>query len=142
LEFLIKRKNCKCDNNIEAKFYCIPCKISCCTKYTLEEHKLHLLVAKGDLDMQPKQIQKSFQTLEDFMEKDELIFKNFINIKHIYNIFKIFIKVKEVENTYNKLLKMINDLKNYKINEINELFEELVDYIKNVNDKKKKQKIH
>jgi hypothetical protein len=37
---------------------------------------------------------------------------------------------------------MINDLKNYKINEINELFEELVDYIKNVNDKKKKQKIH
>ena len=36
-----KDKNCKCDNSIDKKFYCIPCKISCCTKCTLEEHKMH-----------------------------------------------------------------------------------------------------
>ena len=90
LGVLNKEKNCKCDNNIEAKFYCIPCKISCCTKCTLEEHKMHLLVAKGDFDMQPKQIQKSFHALEDFMEKDEL----FRNVEQ-----KRQELIKEVENT-------------------------------------------
>ena len=126
-----KEKNCKCDNNIEKKFYCIPCKISCCTKCTLEEHKMHLLIAKGDFDMQSKQIQKSFQSLEDVLEKDEL----FSNIEK-----KRQELIKEVENTYNKLLQMINEWKNYKINEINELFTELMDNMKNVNDKKKESK--
>ena len=126
-----KEKNCKCDNNIEKKFYCIPCKISCCTKCTLEEHKLHLLIAKGDFDMQPKQIQKSFQALEDVLEKDEL-FRNIEKRRQEL--------IKEVENTYNKLLKMINEWKNYKLNEINELFAELIDNMKNVNEKKKESK--
>ena len=131
LGVLNKEKNCKCDNNIEAKFYCIPCKISCCTKCTLEDHKMHLLVAKGDFDMQPKQIQKSFKALEEFMEKDEL-FRNVEKKRQEL--------IKEVENTYDKLLKMINDWKNYKINEINELFSELMENVKNVNDKKKESK--
>ena len=131
LGVLNKEKNCKCDNNIEAKFYCIPCKISCCTKCTLEDHKMHLLVAKGDFDMQPKQIQQSFKALEEFMEKDEL-FRNVEKKRQEL--------IKEVENTYDKLLKMINDWKSYKINEINELFSELMENVKNVNDKKKESK--
>ena len=126
-----KDKNCKCDNNIEKKFYCIPCKISCCTKCTLADHKMHLLIAKGDFDMQPKQIQKSFQALEDVLEKDEL-FKNMEQKKQEL--------IKEVENTYNKLLKMINEWKNFKINEINELFGELMENMKGVNAKKKESK--
>ena len=126
-----KEKNCKCDNSIDKKFYCIPCKISCCTKCTLEEHKMHLLIVKGDFDMQPKQIQKSFQVSDDLLEKDEL-FRNMEKKRQEL--------IKEVENTYNKLLKMINEWKNYKINEINDLFRELMDNVKNVNDKKKESK--
>ena len=126
-----KDKNCKCDNSIDKKFYCIPCKISCCTKCTLEENKMHLLIAKGDFDMQPKQIQKSFQKLEDVLDKDEL-FKNIEEKrKELIN---------EVEKTHNKLNQMINEWKNYKINEINELFNELTDNMKNVNEKKKEAK--
>jgi hypothetical protein len=126
-----KEKNCRCDNSIEKKFYCIPCKISCCTKCTLEEHKMHLLIAKGDFDMQPSKIQKSFQSLEDLLEKDEL-FKNVEQKRQEL--------LKEVENTHNKLNQMINEWKNFKINEINELFGELIDNIKNVNEKKKESK--
>ena len=126
-----KDKNCICDNSIDKKFYCIPCKISCCTKCTLEEHKMHLLIAKGDFDMQPKQIQKSFQQLEDVLEKDEL-FKSIEEKKKEL--------ISEVEKTYNKLNQMINDWKNYKINEINELLGELTDNLKNVNEKKKEAK--
>ena len=126
-----KDKNCICDNSIDKKFYCIPCKISCCTKCTLEEHKMHLLIAKGDFDMQPQQIQKSFQQLEDVLEKDEL-FKSIEEKKKEL--------ISEVEKTYNKLNQMINDWKNYKINEINELLGELTDNLKNVNEKKKEAK--
>ena len=126
-----KEKNCRCDNSIEKKFYCIPCKISCCTKCTLEEHKMHLLIANGDFDMQPNNIQKSFQALEDLLEKDEL----FRNVEQ-----KRQELIKEVEKTYNELNQMINEWKNFKINEINELFAELIDNMKNVNDKKKESK--
>ena len=126
-----KEKNCKCDNSIEKKFYCIPCKISCCTKCTLEDHKMHLLIAKGDFDMQPKQIQKSFQALEDFLSKDEM-FKNLEQKRQEL--------IKEVENTCDKLLKMINEWKDFKLNEINELFGELIENMKNVNEKKKESK--
>ena len=126
-----KDKNCKCDNSIDKKFYCIPCKISCCTKCTLEDHKMHLLVVKGDFDMEPKTIQKSFQVSEDLLEKDEL-FRNLEQKRQEL--------IKEVEDTYNKLLKMINEWKAYKINEINELFGELIDNIQKINEKKKERK--
>jgi hypothetical protein len=92
---------------------------------------MHLLIVKGDFDMQPKQIQKSFQVSDDLLEKDEL-FRNMEQKRQEL--------IKEVENTYNKLLKMINEWKNYKINEINELFRELMDNVKSVNDKKKESK--
>jgi len=126
-----KEKNCKCANDIEKKFYCIPCKISCCTKCTLADHKMHLLIAKGDFDMKPEKIQKSFQALEDVLEQDEL----FNNIEQ-----KRQELIKQVESTYNKLLKMINEWKNFKINEINELFGELIENMKNVDAKKKESK--
>ena len=81
--------------------------------------------------MQPKQIQKSFQKLEDVLDKDEL-FKNIEEKrKELIN---------EVEKTHNKLNQMINEWKNYKINEINDLFRDLMDNVKNVNDKKKESK--
>jgi hypothetical protein len=81
--------------------------------------------------MQPNNIQKSFQALEDLLEKDEL----FRNVEQ-----KRQELIKEVEKTYNELNQMINEWKNFKINEINELFAELIDNMKNVNDKKKESK--
>ena len=126
-----KEKNCKCPNTIEKMFYCIPCKISCCTKCTLAEHRGHLLIAKADYDMQEKTIQKSFQSVEELLENDPL-FKNIEEKKK--EIFD------QIEETYNSLIKMCDDWKNNKIKEVNELFEELLKNIKNVNDKKKDSK--
>ena len=38
--------NCLCENDLKKLFYCIPCKVSCCAKCTLEEHSTHLLIQK------------------------------------------------------------------------------------------------
>ena len=126
-----KEKNCKCSNTIEKMFYCIPCKISCCTKCTLADHRGHLLIAKADYDMQESTIQKSFQSVEELLEHDPLFQDIEDKKKELYN---------QVEITYNSLIKMCDDWKNYKIREINELFDELTKNIKNVNDKKKDSK--
>ena len=125
-------KNCRCENSIYEKYYCIPCKISCCPKCSLYEHKTHLLIPKGDFEIESSRINKSFKELDDIFEKDEL-FRNIGKKKQelIY----------EVNETYNELLKMINEWKNKKIKEINDLFDELALNIKSINEKKNECKI-
>ena len=51
-------KNCKCENSLEKKYYCIPCKISCCENCYLSEHKSHLLIAKGNFELESNNIEK------------------------------------------------------------------------------------
>ena len=42
-----KDSNCLCqNNNLETLYYCIPCKVSCCTKCILSDHFNHLLLQK------------------------------------------------------------------------------------------------
>ena len=126
-----QEKNCACDNSIENKYYCIPCKISCCEKCTLDEHKTHLLIAKGNFEIETSRIDKSFKELDDILEKDEL-YSNIDKKKEEL--------INEVIQTHNELLKMIDEWKNKKINEINELLDELTSSIKNINQKKNVQK--
>ena len=126
-----QEKNCACDNSIENKYYCIPCKISCCEKCTLDEHKTHLLIAKGNFEIETSRIDKSFKELDDILEKDEL-YSNIDKKKEEL--------INEVIQTHNELLKMIDEWKNKKINEINELLDELTSSIKNINQKKNESK--
>ena len=121
-------KNCKCDTPLDNKFYCIPCKISCCPSCSLLDHQKHLLIAKADFDLGPNKIEKSFKEFDDVVEKDEL-FKKIEDKKQEI--------IKEINNTYNELLKMINDWKNKKMEEINDLFDELTSNFKSINDKEK-----
>ena len=121
-------KNCKCDIPLDNKFYCIPCKISCCPNCSLLDHKMHLLIAKADFEIEANKIEKSFKEFDDVVEKDEL-FKHLENKKQEI--------INEVNNTYNELLKMINDWKNKKMEEIVDLFDELTSNFKNINDKEK-----
>ena len=126
-----QEKNCACDNSIENKYYCIHCKISCCEKCTLDEHKTHLLIAKGNFEIETSRIDKSFKELDDILEKDEL-YSNIDKKKEEL--------INEVIQTHNELLKMIDEWKNKKINEINELLDELTSSIKNINQKKNESK--
>ena len=124
-------KNCKCDTPINNKYYCIPCKISCCPNCSLIDHKLHLLIAKADFEIEQDKIDKSFKEFDDILEKDEL-YKN-IGKKNQE-------LVNEINNTYNELLKLINDWKIKKLEEIKELFKEFSENLKNINNKIKECK--
>ena len=123
-----REKNCKCDTPITDKYYCIPCKISCCKSCTLSEHKSHLLIPKANYVMELDKIDKSFTDYDSLFEKDDL-FKNIENKKNEL--------INEVNNTYITILKMINEWKNKKLDEINSLFDEFDSNLKNINDLKK-----
>ena len=123
-----REKNCKCDTPITDKYYCIPCKISCCKSCTLSEHKSHLLIPKANYVMELDKIDKSFTDYDSLFEKDDL-FKNIENKKNEL--------INEVNNTYITILKMINEWKNKKLDEINNLFDEFDSNLKNINDLKK-----
>ena len=119
-------KNCKCENSMDQKYYCIPCKISCCPKCNLIEHKMHLLIAKGDFNMEPNNIEKSFKNFDDILAND-ILFKNVENKRDEL--------IGEINESYNKILKMINDWKDKKLEEINDIFEELSMNLKSINDR-------
>ena len=54
-----KDLNCFCENDLYNLFYCIPCKVSCCTKCTLPEHFSHLLIQKEKYSLKPAEIDGS-----------------------------------------------------------------------------------
>ena len=122
-----KEYNCLCENDLDNLFYCIPCKISCCTKCSLPEHYTHLLIQKEKYSLKTPQINSSFGTIENILENDDL-FKNMIQKrKELIN---------EIEATCTKLISLSNEWKEKKTKEINELFDDLVNNIQDLNSKK------
>ena len=97
--------NCACDNDINNYYYCIPCKVSCCTKCSLMDHSTHLLVQKEKYSLKSPQIEASFGSLENMLEKDDL----FANLKN-----KRKELIDEMDNTCKKIAELANEWKEKK----------------------------
>ena len=119
--------NCACDNDINNYYYCIPCKVSCCTKCSLMDHSTHLLVQKEKYSLKSPQIEASFGSLENMLEKDDL----FANLKN-----KRKELIDEMDNTCKKIAELANEWKEKKTKIVNELFDELETNIEELNIKK------
>jgi hypothetical protein len=117
--------------------YCIPCKISCCEKCSLNTHKNHILINKHKYDLNEENIDYIFDKIKNKLLNEKIF--NDINIKkellynEINNLIEILkikieklkkIKISEtnkiindfnnsVKNTLNKIEKCRNDMKNY-----------------------------
>ena len=126
-----KDMNCICENNLESLYYCVPCKVSCCPKCSLQDHSTHLLIQKEKYFLKPKQLDASFGSIENILEKHEF-YKNIEGKrKELIN---------EVEMTCQKIIDLANEWKEKKYKEINELFDELMNNIKDINLKKQDAK--
>ena len=123
-----REKNCQCDTPASEIYYCIPCKISCCSKCTLLEHKGHILVKKSDFTLIQSNIEKSFENYDDIIEKEDLL-NNLEKKREELN--------NDINKTSNEILKMVNDWKNKRLEEIKDIFDEFSKNLKNMNDKEK-----
>ena len=120
-------ENCFCENDLNKLYYCIPCKVSCCDKCSLQEHSSHLLIKKDKYFLNQPQINSAFAPFEEMLEKDDL-YKN-IQQKRAELISGIDLTCKKIE-------KLVEDWKQNKIKEINDLFDDLMESIKDINQKK------
>ena len=81
--------------------------------------------------MKPKQIDTSFGSVENMLEKDDL-YKNLQETrKELIN---------EIDVTCQKMESLVNEWKEKKYKEINDLFDDLMGNIQDLNMKKKMQK--
>ena len=102
--------NCK-DSNTQT-MYCIPCKISCCEKCTLDTHKNHILIDKHKYDLNEENIDNIFDKIKNKLT-NEKIFKD-INIKkELLN--------NEINDLTEILKNKIEKLKKIKISETNKI---------------------
>ena len=100
-----KEKNCICENDENNIYYCIPCKISCCQKCSFQDHSKHLLLQKEKYSLKPKQIAKSFNTIETILSQNEL-FKNMQQKRQEL--------LAEIETTSKKIISLVNEWKDKK----------------------------
>ena len=130
LGIVYSHKNCGCDpipgKNME-KYYCIPCKLSCCPNCSLSVHQKHLLIKKSQFMINKTNVNLMFEPMDNILENDAL-FTNCISDKNHL--------LKEVDNTYLKLLEIIKQWKEFKEKEITNLFDTLSGRIDEMNKKK------
>ena len=119
--------NCDCENELNNLYYCIPCKVSCCDKCSLRDHSSHLLLQKEKYSLKQKQIEASFESMDNVLKKGDF-FKNIQKKRKEL--------IDEMEGTYKNIESLANEWKNKKIKLINELFDELLENIEEINQKK------
>ena len=126
-----KNLNCLCENDLNNLYYCIPCKVSCCPKCSLQEHSSHLLIPKEKYSLKPSQINASCGLLEYMLTKDDL-FKNFEQKKKEL--------LNQIDTTCNNIELLVKQFKEKRYKIVNDLFEDLKADIQDINDKKKDAK--
>ena len=123
--------NCKCDT--DDKYYCIPCKLTCCSFCNLKLHEPHILINMKENRLDINKINKTFKDFSNNIKKSKLIseakeLKNDMNnnidifVDEIIEKLNKFrrIKKEEIDKIFKKLEKnkelMNNDIKNIRQN--------------------------
>ena len=68
-----KSLNLICQCNTKEKYYCIPCKITCCSLCTLKQHQDHIIINMNECFLNSDNINKTFNSFSNNIEKSQLI---------------------------------------------------------------------
>ena len=129
--------NCKCEN--DDKYYCIPCKITCCSICNLKMHEPHILIRMKDNQLDVDKLNKIFNNFSNNIKKSKLISNSKGLKQEMNNHIDAF--VDEMIDKLNKFRKIKKDeiekiFKNLEINKelmnnnINNIKKNLIEYVK------------
>lgn len=116
--------NCKCKTL--SSFYCVPCKVTLCSKCNYDVHKKHFLLDKSQFDLSKSSIENLFKTLEDLLNKSS-IFHNYDALRNEL--------VNDVDIFANELHEEINKVREKKVKEINLMFENMKSNVTNTQER-------
>ena len=124
------KKNCGCNHPTgkeSNEFYCIPCKLSCCPKCSLEQHSKHLLIKKTKYKINKNNINLFFEPIDNILENNSLFTDSTLEKEQL---------LKDLEDAYNKILEILKEWKDFKEQEIINIFENLHRQVEDINKKK------
>ena len=129
-------KICSC--NTKNKYYCIPCKLTCCSLCSLEKHESHNIININEFLLDEKNINKMFNNFSNNIKKSELI-KNSNDIRQKLNkyiditidefINKLNIFRKKLKNDIDNIFNNFDINKNTMMENINNIHVKLNEYI-------------
>ena len=104
-------KICSC--NTKNKYYCIPCKLTCCSLCSLEKHESHNIININEFLLDEKNINKIFNNFSNNIKKSELI-KNSNDIRQKLN--------KYIDITIDEIINKLNIFRKKQKNDIDNIF--------------------
>ena len=104
-------KICSC--NTKNKYYCIPCKLTCCSLCSLEKHESHNIININEFLLDEKNINKIFNNFSNNIKKSELI-KNSNDIRQKLN--------KYIDITIDEFINKLNIFRKKQKNDIDNIF--------------------
>ena len=104
-------KICSC--NSKNKYYCIPCKLTCCSLCSLEKHESHNIININEFLLDEKNINKIFNNFSNNIKKSELI-KNSNDIRQKLN--------KYIDITIDEIINKLNIFRKKQKNDIDNIF--------------------
>ena len=104
-------KICSC--NTKNKYYCIPCKLTCCSLCSLEKHESHNIININEFLLDEKNINKIFNNFSNNIKKSQLI-KNSNDIRQKLN--------KYIDITIDEIINKLNIFRKKQKNDIDNIF--------------------
>ena len=106
--------NCKCEN--DDKYYCIPCKVTCCSLCNLRMHEPHILISMRDNKLNIYKLNQIFTDFSNNIKKSKLMSDSSLLKQEMNN---------QVDNFVDEMIEKLNKFRKLKKKEIEKLFENL-----------------
>ena len=106
--------NCKCESEKEDKYYCIPCKITCCPLCTLKKHQNHILINMKENYLDMNNLTLIFNNFAANIKKSRLIL-NSDNLKQKLE--------KYIDNLVDNMIEKLNKYRKHQKDVIEKIFQ-------------------
>ena len=106
--------NCKCESEKEDKYYCIPCKITCCPLCTLKKHQNHILINMKENYLDMNNLNLIFNNFTANIKKSRLI-SNSDNLKQKLE--------KYIDNLVDNMIEKLNKYRKHQKDVIEKIFQ-------------------
>ena len=106
--------NCKCESEKEDKYYCIPCKITCCPLCTLKKHQNHILINMKENYLDMNNLNLIFNNFAENIKKSRLI-SNSDNLKQKLE--------KYIDNLVDNMIEKLNKYRKHQKVVIEKIFQ-------------------
>ena len=106
--------NCKCETN--DRYYCIPCKMTCCSLCNYKAHQPHILIRMKDNQLETGNLNRIFKNFSNNIKKSRLISDTAQLKKEIYNDIDLFV---------DDIIKKLSSFRKNKKDILDKLFDKL-----------------